>query len=71
MSTPIDYKKMMPKPSTIMAEELEVEVKPIVKEWDLKVVALRKGFYKRCRYEPGQSFTLDKKEHFGSWMKKI
>ena len=54
-----------------MAEELEVEVKPIVKEWDLKVVALRKGFYKRCRYEPGQSFTLDKKEHFGSWMKKI
>lgn len=76
------YNNVMPKsrerkaPVVDVPEPLAIDV-PIVEEkpkpeWKLKVSVIRKGMYKRFRYEViGVVFTLDKKEHYGTWMKKI
>lgn len=83
----VDYDKAMPKPRLRKAvvDDMpsipESIVEPIIEEpivnekpkseWKLKVVALRKGFYKNVRYDVGARFTLAKAEQYGSWMKKI
>lgn len=64
----------MAKPSMDIAPEIvpiDQKMKAELPAGKLEVIALRPGFYKRKRRPEGEKFTIDSKEHFGSWMQLV